>query len=453
MSSRKRQFEESDNSSSEPILPPPKKQKLLNDYFYTSTFQNSTDHNQFVFYFNIIQKNQLIQSLNIPSIINREIAEYATGTIKPCSNLNCNEGICILNSDWKNFNKNKITKWTYCDRKNNYFCEKCKPHTLYFNCCDTTQCILNSKKCDFLTYDKDKTKTMCYDRVKDTYLMGYKCLYCNYDENGICPDCGEWSCKYDRIKCDNNQHNFCCSLMGICNKCNARFCNKCTDDNYNAEFADFCCNCPKLFCGDCVCDMMKCEGCYGSFCEDCMNKQKNDVSCDICSEWWCEKCVQQKNIITKYCDECDNTSCNQKDTWENCEVFGNCIECKNNVCNICDGKVCFKCSKMYCQACMDNKNRGLICDKCEKLTCNDCNESVFKGCCSNCTTGYWKYVRVDILVKWIKEWNENNTEINRRFMEEKLIQKYNGLSHEFLQVNAMLQEAIKIVTSDIQMPS
>ncbi len=67
---------------------------------------------------------------------------------------------------------------------------------------------------------------------------------------------------------------------------------------------------------------------------------------------------------------------------------------------------------------------------------------MFKGCCSRCTVCYWKYLKIDGLVLLIKEWKEENPEINRKLIENKLMEKYKGLSHEFLQSDEKLNEAM-----------
>ena len=62
-------------------------------------FSNEQDYNECLSIFHCINKCKLIIDLDIPSAISKEIAEYATGTIKPCSYKGCNNTVLILEDD------------------------------------------------------------------------------------------------------------------------------------------------------------------------------------------------------------------------------------------------------------------------------------------------------------------------------------------------------------------
>eukprot|EP01084_Bolivina_argentea_P169147 293251_1 len=83
--------EESDSStSSEKPIPP------------TTHKFSGIDELQFIKLFRTIESCNLIQTLHIPTIINSEIAEYATGSVYNCLNKQCTNKIIKLNEDNNN---------------------------------------------------------------------------------------------------------------------------------------------------------------------------------------------------------------------------------------------------------------------------------------------------------------------------------------------------------------
>eukprot|EP01084_Bolivina_argentea_P231406 390260_1 len=244
--SKKREFTDHDNSLISPIQL--KKRKLsesVSTNKIKSIFSNSSDHNEFLTYFHPIQQSPLSKLLNIPFDINREIAQYAVGTIQKCANTNCNAGICVLNEHWIEFNP---LKWNYCANKNKYFCDMCLPFTTHFICCDTIQYFKHYTKCFWL----NKNETMCYDDVWDVwdeYVMGYKCLYCdNMSNNDHCARCNEWNCAlHDTMKCDAGIHNICCSEV-YCIECENCFCIPCN----GYDCGHFCDRCNGFWCNVCA---------------------------------------------------------------------------------------------------------------------------------------------------------------------------------------------------------
>eukprot|EP00484_Ammonia_sp_Unknown_P030749 CAMPEP_0197050202 /NCGR_PEP_ID=MMETSP1384-20130603/25152_1 /TAXON_ID=29189 /ORGANISM="Ammonia sp." /LENGTH=227 /DNA_ID=CAMNT_0042482575 /DNA_START=63 /DNA_END=747 /DNA_ORIENTATION=+ len=59
-------------------------------------FPNDSDHAEFVAIFSHVEASKLIQNLQIPHMISKEIAEFATGKIATCNNPKCKHEILVL---------------------------------------------------------------------------------------------------------------------------------------------------------------------------------------------------------------------------------------------------------------------------------------------------------------------------------------------------------------------
>eukprot|EP01084_Bolivina_argentea_P083366 150930_1 len=82
--------------------PPLKKRKLASSAFFT----HKLDNEQYQQIFNAIDNSPMIQSLHITHSISRNIAEFANGQFKKCSNDKCKNDISILHQDRKIYDNN-----------------------------------------------------------------------------------------------------------------------------------------------------------------------------------------------------------------------------------------------------------------------------------------------------------------------------------------------------------
>ena len=76
-------------------------------------------------------------SINVPTAVTRECAEFATGRIEECSTAKCKQGICILCADEKllDVDPSKMRdKWSYCALSNKYFCSDCPNFCSKYHC-------------------------------------------------------------------------------------------------------------------------------------------------------------------------------------------------------------------------------------------------------------------------------------------------------------------------------
>ena len=130
-----------------------------------SLFTNDKDAIQCISIFDQIENCQLIKILNIPTHINKDIAEHATGRIVKCHTSDCNVEAVILYQDRNDYG--------YCFENMGY-------------CSD---CIKTIKKCPAIE-DKD----------------GKRCNHCYIDNYGYCYECGEiilccFCCQIDCGEC------------------------------------------------------------------------------------------------------------------------------------------------------------------------------------------------------------------------------------------------------------
>ena len=280
-SSLKRTFSDlNDENATKYPEPSAKRIKLADDQSMKTTFMNNKDHKECTEYLLSIEQADLIQSLQIPLDINREIAEFATGDIKQCGNKECKAGICVLNEAIIAFENGKETEWTYCNQKDVYFCELCEPSTIKFICCNTIQYVTEDRKCGAC---RDSDLPFCVDKYGDySLLMGYKCNFCDaLDDDRTCKDCGEWACYFhhDMRGCYDDKHNGCCKSNGFCILCDEAFCDGCDDEN--GYF---------------------CDKCWESFCGTCWKQQKDYMDCKVCDSNVCQSChAEGKKLRVQMC--------------------------------------------------------------------------------------------------------------------------------------------------------
>ena len=305
MPSRKRTFSDLNESASDKKDAgsqelPSKKVKLEVDRSIKTRFLNSKDHKACIKYLQSIEESDLIQSLQIPQDVNREIAEYTTGLIKECGNKDCKAGICVLNEAMVNFENGKETEWNYCVEKDIFFCSLCKPSTVKFICCDTVQYVTDDTKCDgSVKYDDGKTR--CFDEVYNKYSMRWKCQFCDdsdsefdNDNSRTCRGCGKWMCYFHREthKCPNAEHNIYCNLFDLCVKCDEWYCEGCQ----GPDGAVICAECQDLYCEKDWGDGYVCS-CFKYIYGTCIAKDKENKlgQCDseFCADMHCSEC---------YCD-------------------------------------------------------------------------------------------------------------------------------------------------------
>ena len=115
-------------------LSPAKKRKSTPEYKYTKLFPNNQDYNQFMAIFHTLNNNLT----NIPKVVNKSIAEYATGSFMKCKNKDesvndpdspCNHVIPLLNAyNTDNLNRCKHCQAVLCDGclNENQTCLLCK---------------------------------------------------------------------------------------------------------------------------------------------------------------------------------------------------------------------------------------------------------------------------------------------------------------------------------------
>eukprot|EP01084_Bolivina_argentea_P291100 500262_1 len=88
------------------------------------------DQSQCKIIFDSIEQSELSHVLSIPSYINKEISEYATGVIKDCATDNCTEKVILLNKDFEN-NYPIHNSYGFDYRNNKFYCSTCKLHVKY----------------------------------------------------------------------------------------------------------------------------------------------------------------------------------------------------------------------------------------------------------------------------------------------------------------------------------
>ena len=104
----------------------------------SSIFEDASDHQQFLNIFEIIEKSELAQIMNVCHDINKEIAEFATGNWEECGGANCDGLVSVLKEYEKFeclscngiFTKEKIYSCPHCNMRFRTY-SNCKSHGRY----------------------------------------------------------------------------------------------------------------------------------------------------------------------------------------------------------------------------------------------------------------------------------------------------------------------------------
>ena len=148
--SRKRKMDEIEQDALD--INPRKKRKLnFKNPKIKCIFNGEEDKKQFFSIFKCLNKSNLINKLNVPSVITQQIAEMAIGIIKDCDE--CDGKVIITPNEWKKIEDDKwgLTEfddfaWDVDDK---YWCNKCMEDVPRCDSCDgityadgDTGCIL-----------------------------------------------------------------------------------------------------------------------------------------------------------------------------------------------------------------------------------------------------------------------------------------------------------------------
>ena len=182
-----------------------KKRKKMNNEIKSSLFRCREDHDQFTTIFKLLQESELLEQMNIPSDINKEIAEYSTGEwVKHKGD--CNAMVSAL---WEDISYGK---------SNDFKCMECEKNCWFIGC-----------GCD---------KIIMCDSQQDS-------LRCNCCKEFRCNDCENYKCHL----CPNVYCGWCVAMERMeCYRCNRIFCGYC--DNYAR--VGCCAMCGEYYCFDCI---------------------------------------------------------------------------------------------------------------------------------------------------------------------------------------------------------
>ena len=125
--SGKRKLNEIDDVS----MPGCKRQKVFNDKRVIKTIFMDEDDKECMKLLETIDGTQMIESFQIPMVINKCIAEYTIGELQQCSNKKCDTDILILCNEWKYFDDN-TNRWLSVNLDLDHLCQKCI-HTIKLN--------------------------------------------------------------------------------------------------------------------------------------------------------------------------------------------------------------------------------------------------------------------------------------------------------------------------------
>ncbi len=247
------------------LQPDRKKRKLLS-ILQLYSFSDMRDCEQFLCFSDCMARSQLFQTLKIPEIITKTIAEYSTGNIRKCANSQCCNEFITLHSDWMkavgptvghesvDFGYLKYGKYYYCN--NNcvdcssqcdvdlvvlYFCipvcEKCE-RNLCENCkqsCSGCYCVL-CQDCDCIECDGCGIQVCDNCKQSCIWCGSVLCEFCHNcciecseaahsDCGGVCGQCGEYFCSEHlgyKIGCNVK----CGSTQSVCRECSGHWENR-----------------------------------------------------------------------------------------------------------------------------------------------------------------------------------------------------------------------------------
>eukprot|EP01084_Bolivina_argentea_P263893 446841_1 len=352
--SRKRKskeiYRQNDPSDLHCKIPSAKRQKLESitasgARISSSLFSNMEDFNQFKSIYETINKSLLIKQLQIPEIILKSIAEYATGNILKCDNFNqCHNEIFVLNQHKQETRDYFYTQLNDTDNLNKKDIQK------FCN-----QCSNKLEQCD-IHYDN------CPEECGGDYSYYFDSFeYCNkrFMKHEKC-QCGSTfdKCKNHRAFCDICQCNICWSGC-------ARF---------HEHWKTKCKGCEKDICANGL-GVSHCRNCYGYVCENCTG---TICDCEYDSMWWCNVCSScfvhkgcnvdhSKYLVICNCKhDCNYKMCEYCNCREIYPQWLSCLKCGKdgdtkvyNIRHIETDSVLF-----YCHKC-DNSCGHMICNECD----------------------------------------------------------------------------------------
>eukprot|EP01084_Bolivina_argentea_P205879 351620_1 len=235
---------------------PATKKRKVNDNsveIQSTIFLNSSDHSQFQQLFTSIYNSELSQILNIPCIVNKEIAEFATGQFVKCNNPQCDNEIIILCQDEQIYDNNHDNSgrlgYKYClktptfnrvhglEGVKQYYCNQCMDlaKTCDCNCCNTLYFALNCEKCHLCKADLCDCGCLWECMNSNRSCAINKCGICGFKSCAGCARDIEWG-----MCCSQCGEYFCLSLCHPEDSCGKylggddQVCNNCYDDQvYN----------------------------------------------------------------------------------------------------------------------------------------------------------------------------------------------------------------------------
>ena len=288
--SGKRRFKELNHNEENQIAEKTKKRKVVEtDKIHSKLFRDEEDQNQFKEIFKSIEQSELIKQLSIPSCINFEISQYATGNIENCKNLKCENKIITLNEDFQ-CGCSFPVHGTYpvhdsylADFDGDFYCKKCKEETEICYGCDSIIFIPDCSICSICSvpildgggYHLDccNERSFAWKCFECQCILCTECKhYCDNCDQTCCPKCFD----FDEIE-DGNYFVFKCE---ICHKFIPLPHENCNIDyavevyNYHQDYQfDFCSypDCGGIVCVSCDfsrtgCDSGCCQGITEYFC-------------------------------------------------------------------------------------------------------------------------------------------------------------------------------------------
>eukprot|EP01083_Nonionella_stella_P019816 54981_1 len=223
----------------------------------------------------ILDESSLIHHLCIPSIITKEIAEYAKGEVKCCSNTRCNQRICVFNEDNTNPSEYKC-----CVSGAQIFCHNCMEFTI--------------PALQMSTHPNHHRNF----NVCDGSHGGYRCSH----TLEFIPDCSNCSGCHQPLP----KHCKCvfCQPKSRrkCYKCDAETCFKCAQSKSNNATLSKCASCKRQTCSQCK--TIVCSGCYDA----------RAIECDQCNASY--PLLFNRNTVL-HANNAKMVKCGEKD----CDVF------------------------------------------------------------------------------------------------------------------------------------
>eukprot|EP01083_Nonionella_stella_P127301 385644_1 len=229
----------------------------------------------------ILDKTLLILHLNIPTIINKEIAKFARGEVEDCSNPQCKQPICILDEE----------AISTCD-------------IMY------KRCILWNLSFQIFCID-------CMEFVIPAMEMPTHCRLSRCKRLQFLPDCP---------KCD------------ICDQYLPKQC-ECKRNKLYLE----CCNCGSKECSQCRAKDFECVSCQNEMCSNCKANTSYTTSCVVGTNRVRSVCIKCYDDTVIECGECNasypllyttNHILYAKDGSGNMQRCG---RCSAFVCSVCIG--------------------------------------------------------------------------------------------------------------------